>query len=337
MSEKMLLKNKFFWLQFVFLSVLIFGVVIVAKKSLSKYTRHGEEFLLTDLLGMQYEEVVYDKSYSDLNFVMTDSIYDASFIGGEILQQYPNPGSTIKPGRTIYLVVASMTPGKVKIPELRDISLRQALNVLKANGLRAGKIFYEPTFDKNAVQKVQINGEIISSGTYVMKGTVVDLVIGSGIGDNSTSIPFMYGMNPEKCRAIIMSHFLNVGEEHFQGNVPQNECVAVEITPEWHYDNIVPMGTIVDIKYKPKHDVDVDKLKFSMLFTPENRSAAEDYYDSNLQGLKFENIIFDNIDINGEKPVVDETVIIVEDDKSENDSTSVIIEEELEDDEEELF
>ena len=56
------------------------------------------------------------------------------------MSQDPNPGQLVKKGRKIYLSVSTVNPPQVEMPNLIDLSLRQAENMLKTNNLRLGQV-----------------------------------------------------------------------------------------------------------------------------------------------------------------------------------------------------
>jgi beta-lactam-binding protein with PASTA domain len=66
------------------------------------------------------------------------------------------------------------------MPDLKFLTLRQAINTLESCGLKTGKILYVPVFDADAVQQQRYNGQVITAGTRLDKGSVIDLTVGIG-------------------------------------------------------------------------------------------------------------------------------------------------------------
>jgi eukaryotic-like serine/threonine-protein kinase len=97
------------------------------------------------------------------------------------LKQNPNFNEMVKKGRKVYLTVASNQPPKVKMPQLQDVSLRQAEIMLKAKGLELGTVIYKPSPYENAVLEQLYNGRTIASGTDINMGEVITLVVGKDI------------------------------------------------------------------------------------------------------------------------------------------------------------
>jgi beta-lactam-binding protein with PASTA domain len=143
------------------------------------YTRHGNYYIVPDYTGQNIDDIL-SKQPSVFNFVVIDSAFDLDKPKGTILHQDPYPDSKVKENRKIYLTIVSSTPEKTSMPDLRFLTLRQAINTLESCGLKIGKIFYIPTFDADAVQQQRYNGKIILAGTRLDKGSVVELTVGIG-------------------------------------------------------------------------------------------------------------------------------------------------------------
>jgi beta-lactam-binding protein with PASTA domain len=66
------------------------------------------------------------------------------------------------------------------MPDLKYLTLHQAVSILESTGLRVGRISYIPTFDQDAIKHKSFNGNIIDPGTKLDKGSVIDLTVGMG-------------------------------------------------------------------------------------------------------------------------------------------------------------
>ena len=163
------------------LSVGISGVLIwLAFILLSIYTKHGKYIEVPQFTGQNIDQVLVDPANSDFEFVVIDSVFDLRSPKGMILRQDPYPDSKVKKHRKIYLTVVSTNPEKTSMPDLKYLTLRQAVSILESTGLIVGKISYIPTFDEDAVQQQLRDGEIIDPGTKLDKGSVIDLTVGMG-------------------------------------------------------------------------------------------------------------------------------------------------------------
>ena len=160
----------------VIISVLVWLVLF----ALRIYTQHGTYYIVPDYTGMKIEEVMAGKESAKFDFVVIDSVFDLTRPKGTVLHQDPYPDSKVKESRKIYLTIVSTNPEKTTMPDLKFLTLRQAINTLESCGLKTGKISYIPTFDADAVQQQRYNGKVITAGTHLDKGSVIELTVGMG-------------------------------------------------------------------------------------------------------------------------------------------------------------
>ena len=158
------------------LAVLIWIVFLL----LSTYTKHGQYIDVPQFAGQNIEQITNDPAYSDFEFVVIDSVFDLKSQKGMILRQDPYPSSKVKTNRKIYLTIVSTNPEKTSMPDLKYLTLRQAVSILESTGLKTGRISYIPSFDQDAVQQQSFGGLVIEPGTKLDKGSVIDLTVGMG-------------------------------------------------------------------------------------------------------------------------------------------------------------
>lgn len=166
-------------------ALVMWGIFIL----LSFYTRHGDYLTVPVFRGLTYEDVSGGPEFKDFQFIIMDSVYDPEKPKGTIIYQDPYPGSKVKEGRKIYLTIVSLIPEKTSMPELKNLTLRQASGTLESLGLKVGSITYVPAFDEDAVQQQKFDGNVIEAGTKLDKGSIIDLVVGLG-GRRSPSSGF---------------------------------------------------------------------------------------------------------------------------------------------------
>jgi beta-lactam-binding protein with PASTA domain len=148
--------------------------------SLSWYTKHSDYIVVPDFRSQYIGDVIMGDKFSDFKFFVNDSIFDPEKPRGSILSQDPYPGSRVKHNRMIYLTIASLIPEKTNMPDLKDLTLRQAQSILESSGLRLGKLIFIKAFDEDAVQNQLFGSRVIAPGTKIDKGSVIDLQVGMG-------------------------------------------------------------------------------------------------------------------------------------------------------------
>jgi beta-lactam-binding protein with PASTA domain len=154
-------------------------ICVAALYVLDSYTRHGTEVVMPDFTGANLNELLMKEDIaSDYIFVVSDYLYDHKKTSGIVLKQDPHAGEMVKKGRKVYVTVSSDKPPKVLMPQLQDVSLRQAEIMLRAIGLNMGTTIFKPRPYENAVLEQFYKGRMINPGTEISMGDTVTLVVG---------------------------------------------------------------------------------------------------------------------------------------------------------------
>lgn len=183
MSNLKYLKTKTFWGHIGLMLVTFIVFIFLVKFLLNIYTRHGKEIELADYTNKSIEDIQDEK----VDIIVIDSIFNEDLPPLTIVNQYPEPGIKVKPGRKVYVTVVSQSYEKVPLPDLTDLTLRAATLQLQAYGFQVGRVEQVPSIGQTVIA-VKQNGKEIPWGTVLKKGSVVDIVIGSGIEDNMDSL-----------------------------------------------------------------------------------------------------------------------------------------------------
>ncbi len=173
-------------------------------------TRHGKELEVPDLSMMTVEEAARTLQSQELQLVVLDSLYIHSLPRGVVYQQNPLPASHVKKGRKIRVVINSIEPKRVRMPDLIGYSLRQAKDVLEARGLALGHLSYVNDIATNNVLGQKYRGLNIAPGTNVDSESVIDLVLGLDPMDNATYIPDVLGLSRNSAVDEVFSNSLNL-------------------------------------------------------------------------------------------------------------------------------
>lgn len=164
----------------IIISIVIAVVCLIILKS---YTRHGREVDMPNFVGQNSVALIDTLLPSDYIIVITDEVYDKTMEPGTIIKQNPEAGEKVKKGRKVYLTVATSEPPTVIMPELRDVSLRQAEIMLNALGLELEGTILKPSPYENAVLEQLHNGRAIAAGTKIKMGDKITLVVGRDISE----------------------------------------------------------------------------------------------------------------------------------------------------------
>lgn len=156
-------------------------VVVMIGMSLKAITKHGKEYPLPDFTGMDAQQLhnfENDSNIYDFEFVVIDSVFAPDKTGGTILTQDPAAGNKVKKGRKVYLSIVAMSMPKIEMPNLVDLSLRQAENMLTTNDLKLGQVIFKASKYPNAVLEQRYKGRIIEPGKWVPYQSEITLIVG---------------------------------------------------------------------------------------------------------------------------------------------------------------
>jgi beta-lactam-binding protein with PASTA domain len=159
--------------------------------------------------------------------MVVDSTYDDSKPPLSVLDQNPLKGAKVKKHRKVYITLNASQPPSVKIPNVMDNSRRQAELILNSWGLHVGSFIYIPDMAKDAVLGIQMKGKEVKAGTVVPKGSVIDLVLGDGFGNQITEVPPLIGLTVIEARAVLEAVHLNLGPIEADG--PINDTMKAYI------------------------------------------------------------------------------------------------------------
>lgn len=204
-------KSKSFWKNFIAAILLAVLLVWGALRLIAGYTKHGVTVKVPNLRGKTVKEVEDIIESSKLRYFITDSVFDPKKKKGSVVDQDPDAGMEVKESRTVYLTMNSHLPPQVKMPNLVDVSLRQAVALLETYGLETGKLSYVPDFAKNAVIKQLYKGKPIKPGEMIRKGSKIDLVLGDGLSDEKVELPDVRGLTLTEALSQISQAGLNMG------------------------------------------------------------------------------------------------------------------------------
>ena len=252
MTFRQFITSKLFIKQLLLAASAAIAVIWISLKLLDAYTLHGHSITVPNLEGYSESDIRHLLSNMHLTYKINDSIFDEGRPKGSIAAQNPAAGTQVKKNRTIYLTMVAYLPEMIPMPDLNDLSLRQAVALLETYGLRVGILENRPDIAKNAVLQQKYKNGIIEPGTLVEKGTPIDLVVGQGLGDHRVFVPNLIGRSRHEAINILNAANLNIGNEIFLDNDPLDENLKVyRQTPNpLLQDHFLQAGSTVDIYYR---------------------------------------------------------------------------------------
>lgn len=206
------LKQKKFYLHFsigIIASFLMLWLVLIA---LNFFTFHGEAINVDPYYGLTIEEIETQENEYNFQYIIADSVYDVSKRPGTVIQQNPLPDSKVKRNRKIYFTIVAITPEMTQMPNLVDLSYRQALVTLKTYELNINIKYFIPDFAPNAVLAQLLEGDTINPGDTLQKGAKIDLILGLGYNPAKYKVPFLIGLSMDEAVEYLHNASFNIGE-----------------------------------------------------------------------------------------------------------------------------
>ncbi|MEZ5069791.1 MAG: PASTA domain-containing protein [Bacteroidales bacterium] len=198
--------------------ILLLGTLL----GLRIYTHHGHTITVPDLSGLTVEEVEDVCNSRDLRFVVMDRFFPGNAPGNGA--QTPTlPLTQVKKNRKIFLTMNALNPETVSMPQLVGLSIRQARLALENAGLQLGDITYEPSFAINNVLQQMHKDSVITEGAEISKESVIDLVLGMGLSNETTRVPDLVGLGLAEAKSIMADYFLNLGAVTYDERFPEKE------------------------------------------------------------------------------------------------------------------
>jgi len=238
-------------IQIIIAAGILFLLIFMTLKGLEIYTRHGQSNPVPDFRGMSQPEADKVARHHQLRVEVVDSVFIESAAPGAIVDQLPEPGHGVKEKRTIFVSINSSQPEMVVLPQLTDISFRQAQVLIENSGLEIGNITFRPSEYHNLVLEVQKDSVRVRSGQKISKGSRIDLVLGRAQGNASTILPDLTGLTAEEAVQVLMNMMLNTGVIIYDNNIqsPADSLNAKvwRQRPSPKTTSAINMGTSVDL------------------------------------------------------------------------------------------
>ncbi len=210
------------------------------------FTKHGQSVTVPELVNLKLDKAAEKLSNEGLYYEVQDSQYVENLPPLSIISQEPLPFEKVKPGRKVYLVVNQMSPTLIKLPDIIDVNLQQCRYMLENWKLKMGNLTYKPGIAKDAIISASFKGKEIKPGDKIQEGSVIDLVVSKGLGDEKVSIPNLVGMNLNEASSLLFSKGLSVGEKKYQKNNKEAGIINKQF-PKFEQGDSVVKGQAFDL------------------------------------------------------------------------------------------
>lgn len=156
-------------------------LVFIVLRWLGSTTNHGEFVEVPDVSKMSVMDMRNVVEEANLRYEVLDSAnFNPDYPRFSIIEQDPAAGNKVKEGRKIYLTVNPSGYKKVTLPNVIQVTQRNATSMLRAVGLDVQRTTYIDQIGKDMVYYVKFKGKQVSEGQKIPKTSKVELVCGNG-------------------------------------------------------------------------------------------------------------------------------------------------------------
>ncbi|MFB3921071.1 MAG: PASTA domain-containing protein [Terriglobia bacterium] len=125
--------------RFFLLFTVLVAVALISAVLTIRLTIHGRQETMPNLVGQALEAAQSTASGLDLELKVEDKLFNAKFPVNQIVSQQPLPGTPIKAGQLVHVIVG-LGPPRVVVPNLVGSSLRAAQITAVQRGLTVGSV-----------------------------------------------------------------------------------------------------------------------------------------------------------------------------------------------------
>lgn len=175
------IRSKLFLIQLGLALMVSIVLVILILQWLKSSTNHNEFVEVPDLSKLSLMEMRGKIENADLRYEVLDSAnYNPDFPRFSIIDQNPLAGAKVKKNRKIYVTVNPSGYKKVTIPNIIQVTQRNASSMLRAVGLEVERVTYIDELGKDMVYYIKHKGKNISPGDKLPKTSKIELICGNG-------------------------------------------------------------------------------------------------------------------------------------------------------------
>ncbi|MBT9190340.1 MULTISPECIES: PASTA domain-containing protein [Zobellia] len=175
------LKSKVFFIQIGLALLVLILFVFFMLRWLNSTTNHGEFVEVPDFSKMSVPEMRKSVEEAKLRYEVLDSAnFNPDYPRFSIIEQNPPAGNKVKENRKIYFTVNPSGYKKVSVPNIIQVTQRNAESMLRAVGLDVQRVTYIDQLGKDMVYYIKYKGKQIKPGDKLPKTSKIELVCGNG-------------------------------------------------------------------------------------------------------------------------------------------------------------
>ncbi|MFI3318781.1 MAG: PASTA domain-containing protein [Rikenellaceae bacterium] len=200
-------------LNLIIIALLVVGGAVGAHFLMCHLTRHEARVVVPEFTGTIITDARGRADTMELKIIINDSLYAPAYPGGMILDQLPESGAQVKPGRAIYVSINTYRAKRVDVPYVAGRSLRQAINMLAVAGLEIDSLIYKEDMATNYIIAQYLGNQPVTQRDTLWAeiGSGVKLHVGRNKDATQPTIPDLLGTSLASAKRTLWSRGLNLG------------------------------------------------------------------------------------------------------------------------------
>ena len=191
------------------------GIIIVDKIIMPQVVGVNRDIVeVTSVKGLELEKAREAFYAAGLLSEIKSREYDDTIADGGVISQFPEPGSKVKKGRKIAVVISKGKEIAV-IPDIRNLTEQQARIELRKKGISIGKIKKIYSDDKALDLVIEAFPQC---GTTISREMEIDLFISKGPRPTHAVAPNLVGESLTSAKKMIEESGLVLGKISYQNN-----------------------------------------------------------------------------------------------------------------------
>lgn len=244
---KVILKSKIFYISVFGILILgIFSIYALDRWVMPGFTNYNEGVTVPDVTNLSLEEAEALLDLYELRHEVLDRRPHSAYPADYIIDQAPSARQIVKPNRKVYLTVNTVERPTVVVPELENMSLRNAEIQLENYGLSRGVVNYESARFRNTVLR-----QSVAAGDTVEQGTVVDLAVSDGLGGDLVQVPDIEGLPFTEAQQRLLEAGLELGDVRYQPSRDVDPYTVLSYSPQ---RSELREGEIVNLVVSERYD-----------------------------------------------------------------------------------
>ena len=159
---------------------ILFLLITITLWGIRIYTQHGKAVVVPDVKGLQVSEAAPFLEKNTLRYEVIDSSFIKSAIPGSIIEITPPAGTKVKENRIVYLTINAFSTQMFIIPDIKDLSQRQAVAMLSAIGFEHIYVELVDGAFRDLVVGLKANGKEVEAGDKLPISSRLTVLVSSG-------------------------------------------------------------------------------------------------------------------------------------------------------------